>query len=168
MAVSNTLTGIQNVFTGAADDLIKGNSLTNWLFGGAGRDEVLGAGGKDFIIGGSGEGDDYYDGGTETDTVIYSSATQGIIVNLTTGQATGPEIGTDQLIALKTSSAAAGTIKSSATPSPTSFPAARAMTSSTAGPAPTARCFPGCVQLMHSPILGMAVSVWLDLTAPIR
>ncbi len=97
-AVSNTLTGIYNVFTGAADDIIKGNSLTNWLFGGAGDDEVSGLGGDDFIIGGSGEGNDFYDGGEDIDTVIYSSAIQSIIVDLTTGQVSGIDIGADRII----------------------------------------------------------------------
>ena len=97
----NILSQIYNVFTGAGDDFIKGNSFTNWLFSGSGKDEVLGLGGDDFIIGGFGEGDDYYDGGDDVDTVIYSSATQGIVVNLSTGQASGPEIGTDQLISIE-------------------------------------------------------------------
>ena len=97
--VDGTLTNIDHVKGGDYDDQVIGSDNDNWLFGGAGNDALYGAGGADTIIGGDGAGNDTYDGGGGIDTVIYSSATQGIFVNLSLAQnqATGPEIGTDQI-----------------------------------------------------------------------
>ena len=68
-----TDTGDDHVTTGTGDDTIKT---------GDGNDVVDAAGGDDTIIGGSGLGDDVYDGGPNADTVVYSSATNGITVDL--------------------------------------------------------------------------------------
>lgn len=76
-----------------------GTDFGDTLIGDAGDNRLSGLGGNDIIIGGSGAGNDIYDGGDGIDTVIYSSATQGIVVDLSSphNQATGPEIGTDQI-----------------------------------------------------------------------
>jgi CARDB/FG-GAP-like repeat/RTX calcium-binding nonapeptide repeat (4 copies)/Bacterial pre-peptidase C-terminal domain/Lipase (class 3) len=94
-----SIDNIQNVYGGAGDDQITGDNNANTLKGGDGNDTVFGMGGADTIIGGDGAGNDTYDGGDGIDTVIYSSATLGIVVNLSLSQdqATGPEIGTDQI-----------------------------------------------------------------------
>ena len=92
-----TMSGIVDIIGTEGNDRLIGDDNANELQGGAGNDRVEGGSGNDVIIGGDGEGDDTYDGGDDMDTVVYSSATQAIVVNLTTGQATGPEIGTDQL-----------------------------------------------------------------------
>jgi Ca2+-binding RTX toxin-like protein len=89
---NDTLTG------GSGNDTLTGGGGNDTLEGGDGDDEVFGDAGDDTIVGGSGAGDDIYDGGDDVDTVTYASTTQGVVVNLTTGQATGPEIDTDQLI----------------------------------------------------------------------
>src|SRR3546814_1634548 len=53
---------------------------------------------SDLLVGGSGQGNDALDGGAGNDTVVYSSATQSITVNLDTGVAFGdPAIGNDTL-----------------------------------------------------------------------
>ena len=93
-----SLTGFENVYGGAGDDQLTGDGKANILKGGAGRDTVDGGGGNDTLVGGSGEGDDTYIGGEGIDTVSYTSATQGISVDLFFGHyAQGPEIGTDAL-----------------------------------------------------------------------
>jgi Ca2+-binding RTX toxin-like protein len=67
---------------------------------------VTGGSDDDYIAGGSGHdilnssaGDDIFDGGDDTDTVNYSSTSAGITIDLSAGsdQATGTEIGTDQI-----------------------------------------------------------------------
>lgn len=94
------LTDVLSVVTGPGNDKILGNAFGNVIEAGAGADWVLGGLGFDWLIGGSGEGDDVYDGGGDVDTVVYSSTTQGVYVNLAAAinQAIGPEIGTDQII----------------------------------------------------------------------
>lgn len=84
------------------DDLIDGGLGADTLEGGAGDDVVIGDGGADTLIAGEGAGDDIYVGGaasrdgmtitalgadTQSDTAIYTSATQGVTVNLGDGAA---------------------------------------------------------------------------------
>jgi Ca2+-binding RTX toxin-like protein len=90
--------GADSVDGGTGSDSIQGGSGGDSLAGGDGNDTVSGGTGNDLIIGGSGAGDDAYDGGSDIDTVRYSSATQGVVVNLKTGVASGPEIGRDTLV----------------------------------------------------------------------
>jgi Ca2+-binding RTX toxin-like protein len=92
-ASNDTLSGLggdDNLFGHAGDDL---------LDGGDGNDAINAGDGSDTIIGGHGEGNDTYDGGTGMDAVTYASTTSGIVVDLSAlqNQATGSEIGTDQL-----------------------------------------------------------------------
>ncbi|WP_310448861.1 DUF4347 domain-containing protein, partial [Sulfuritalea sp.] len=77
----------------------RGTDFSDTLIGDAGNNQFFGIGGNDTIIGGFGAGDDVYDGGDGTDTVVYLSTTQGIVVDLSsaTNQATDPEIGTNQI-----------------------------------------------------------------------
>jgi Ca2+-binding RTX toxin-like protein len=92
---------------GAGNDWMSGLGGNDSLYGGAGNDTLLGGGGddeaygglgNDNFIGGSGPGDDYYDGEQGSDAVTFFSATQTVTVNLTTGTATGAEIGSDTLV----------------------------------------------------------------------
>lgn len=80
--------GNDTINTGYGDDIV---------VGGDGNDIVNTGGGNDLIVGGNGAGDDTYIGGSGDDTVRYTSAVTGIIVNLTTGTASGNEIGNDIL-----------------------------------------------------------------------
>ena len=107
---SDTLSAIENVIGGSGDDVITGNANGNRLEGGggadvldggAGNDVLLGQAGDDLLIGGSGEGDDVLDGGAGVDTVTYASTTQGVIVDLAAGTATGAETGSDTLSAIE-------------------------------------------------------------------
>ncbi|MEQ8604225.1 MAG: LamG-like jellyroll fold domain-containing protein [Marivibrio sp.] len=88
---------------GAGNDQLFGGAGADNLTGGAGNDVVSGGSGGDTIVGGSGEGDDIYVGGDMTtaggevtalgaddsadDAVVYTSATQGVTVNLGDGSA---------------------------------------------------------------------------------
>ncbi|MCB1499239.1 MAG: hypothetical protein KDK07_05540 [Bauldia sp.] len=81
-------------------DPIEGSSgndvLTSRLEGAT----VRGKGGNDRLIDGAKDGDDRYDGGAgSSDTVDYSRATAGIVVDLSaaTDQARGSQIGIDQI-----------------------------------------------------------------------
>jgi Ca2+-binding RTX toxin-like protein len=60
---------------------------------------VRGGPGDDTFVGGP--GDKLLDGGPGEDTVDYSGTTQGVVANLLVGQATGSEIGADQLISIE-------------------------------------------------------------------
>jgi uncharacterized delta-60 repeat protein len=98
-----SISGFVDVIGTDGDDEIIGDSNGNVLTGGAGNDLVQGGGGDDFLIGGSGAGNDTYQGGDGIDTVVYTSATQGIVVNLAAviDQASGPEIGVDQIAGIE-------------------------------------------------------------------
>ncbi|MEZ5808047.1 MAG: Ig-like domain-containing protein [Zhengella sp.] len=83
------------------DDTIYGGEGNDSISGNGGDDHVYGEGGNDTLIGGSGAGNDFYDGGEGTDTVIYSSTSLGVTVNLTLGTASGPEIDNDTLVGIE-------------------------------------------------------------------
>jgi Ca2+-binding RTX toxin-like protein len=89
-AEGDSIINVERVIGSRFDDVIAGSGVDDKLYGEAGDDT---------IVGGSGEGDDTYDGGEGVDTVVYSSATQGVVVNLAaaSNHATGAEIGTDQI-----------------------------------------------------------------------
>lgn len=72
---------------GAGGDKLIGATGDDTLYAGAGNDVVVAGNGDDSIIGGDGAGDDKYVGGGGVDTVIYTSATAGIVVNLARGVA---------------------------------------------------------------------------------
>lgn len=98
-----TISGFQHIVGSEFNDWLVGNPTGNEIESGAGNDLVQSGSGDDVIVGGSGEGDDTYDGGDGIDSVVYSSATQGITVNLSLlqDQASGSEIGTDQIIGIE-------------------------------------------------------------------
>ncbi|MBN9022953.1 MAG: hypothetical protein J0H08_12845, partial [Rhizobiales bacterium] len=69
--------------TGGGDDVIIINGTgDNEIKTGDGNDYVKASTGSDRIIGGSGNGDDVYDGGGGGNTMIYTSATHSITVDL--------------------------------------------------------------------------------------
>lgn len=86
------------------NDQLFGESGTDRLFGGAGEDSLYGGTGNDSLVGGDdndllngGTGTDTLDGGAGIDTVDYSAETAAVIVNLTTGAASGSSSGNDVL-----------------------------------------------------------------------
>lgn len=79
--------------------IILGNAGDDTLTGSPADDLIFGLGGNDTLIAGHGGGDDIIDGGNDGDTVKYLSADETMIINLTTGKASGdPDIGIDTLI----------------------------------------------------------------------
>jgi Ca2+-binding RTX toxin-like protein len=82
---------------GGGNDQLKGGKGHDKLQGGDGDDRVDAGEGNDEIVGGDGAGDDTYIGGLGSDTVRYTSAITGIAVDLTTGTASGKEIGSDTI-----------------------------------------------------------------------
>jgi serralysin len=101
------LGGSDQIDAGTNNDQLVGGVGNDTLTGGDGNDTVGGGGGNDLIVGGSGAGDDVYQGGAGVDTVTYTSAVAGIVVNLvagTAGSIAGNDaagIGTDQLSAIE-------------------------------------------------------------------
>jgi Ca2+-binding RTX toxin-like protein len=101
---STIIDGIENIEGSAKDDYIQGNSSTNVINTGAGNDYVQGLGGADTIDLGAGDdiveggaGNDTLTGGEGSDTLVYSSSTTAVTVNLTTSVSTGTDIGTDTI-----------------------------------------------------------------------
>lgn len=81
---------VTTIVRGDGDDEIEGTPGADIIFAGGGYDTIYGSAGDDQIFG---QGDD--------DTVSYAATTQGVIVNLVTGTATGAEIGTDTLVSIE-------------------------------------------------------------------
>jgi Ca2+-binding RTX toxin-like protein len=72
------LTGVENLLGSPYADRLTGNALNNQLRGGAGNDILNGRGAQD-----------YMDGGADFDTADYSSAPNGVTVDLPSRSATG-------------------------------------------------------------------------------
>jgi Ca2+-binding RTX toxin-like protein len=99
--VLNGAAGNDSLQAGGGSDTLIGGTGADTLFAGSGNDTVDGGDGNDILIGGDGAGNDRYQGGAGADTVRYTSATSGIVVDLTTGRATGAQIGTDTLTGIE-------------------------------------------------------------------
>jgi hypothetical protein len=82
----------------AGNDVGHGGGGNDTIIGGPGDDQVFGDDGDDILIAGSGQGNDAYDGGPGIDTIVFSSTTLGITVNLLTGIADGVEIDHDTIV----------------------------------------------------------------------
>jgi Ca2+-binding RTX toxin-like protein len=107
-AGSDTLSGIENILSGAGNDSLLGDSLANYLMGGAGNDRVVGGDGDDTLS--PGLGHDSILGGNDIDWVSYAdltAASQAITINLVTGLVTGAA-GNDTLSGIEVAFAGAG------------------------------------------------------------
>lgn len=94
-AQGDTLTSIENLYSGSGNDIITGSTANNDLYGGAGNDTIRGGDGNDNIYGQNGDdtfyaenGNDFFYGGDGFDTIIfsgnfadYSYTTPGIVGN---------------------------------------------------------------------------------------
>jgi Ca2+-binding RTX toxin-like protein len=89
--------GDDQIDGGAGNDRVEGGAGNDILSGGKGEDVVLGGAGDDRIIGTADCADDIYDGGEGHDTLDYSATSQGVCIDLVSGQATGVEIGEDTI-----------------------------------------------------------------------
>lgn len=86
---SDTLTNIENVRAGSANDNLKGNASDNTLDGQAGNDALFGNAGHDNLIGGAGNdilngglGNDTLSGGDGNDWADYFDSTAAVNVDL--------------------------------------------------------------------------------------
>lgn len=64
----DTLTGVENVFGGSGDDVLRGNESENFLVGGPGNDLLVGGSNWDVLMGG--DGDDGLRGGQDPDVLL--------------------------------------------------------------------------------------------------
>ncbi len=104
---TDTLSGIENLLSGAGNDLLTGDGGANLLASGLGNDTLRGGDGADTLRGGGGDdqldggtGNDLIDGGAGNDTAIFAGSV-GVTVNLalTSAQATG--LGRDTLLGIE-------------------------------------------------------------------
>lgn len=100
------LLGIENVTTGAGDDLIAGNADNNVLNGAGGRDRLAGKVGDDLLFGGA--GNDILDGGRGADTAVFDAGKGAIVVDLRIAGAQKTGQGRDQLIGIENLTSAGG------------------------------------------------------------
>jgi VCBS repeat-containing protein len=72
-----------------------------------GGDTLMGGANDDLLIGG-GAGNDIIDGGSGIDTISYANTVQNLTINLATGIATGPGMGTDTLTGIENAAGGGG------------------------------------------------------------
>ncbi|MGB3204278.1 MAG: Ig-like domain-containing protein, partial [Crinalium sp.] len=87
---NDTLIGDSNnnyLYGFAENDSISGGGGTDYLYGDAGNDTINGDDGNDYLYGGSGA--DLLNGGSGIDTVIYTTSTTGVNVDLSNNTVSG-------------------------------------------------------------------------------
>ncbi|MDR6661217.1 Ca2+-binding RTX toxin-like protein [Tardiphaga robiniae] len=89
--------GADVVIAGAGNDFLAGGDGNDTLFDGVGRDTVDGGTGDDYLIAAADGEADSYDGGAGIDTLDYSTATSGVLVDVASNTASGADIGNDQI-----------------------------------------------------------------------
>ena len=99
---------------GAGNDILTGGDDKDWLigqegddtlYGNDGRDKLMGGAGNDTLYGGAGDdrvegfsGADYLDGGEGVDEVTYIDSSQGVNINLETGEFSGGDAEGDTIV----------------------------------------------------------------------
>jgi D-alanyl-D-alanine carboxypeptidase len=89
--------GADRILGGSGNDRIDGRDGDDLLADGAGNDLVRGGGGRDLLV--AHAGNDRYDGGAGSDTVSFAGARTGMLVDLSTGRATG--LGNDTILGIE-------------------------------------------------------------------
>ncbi|MBB2687797.1 UNVERIFIED_ORG: Ca2+-binding RTX toxin-like protein [Rhizobium etli] len=101
---TDTVSNFEIIRAGASDDSMTGSAEAEEMHGNAGDDFLCGGDGADVVKAGDGNdvvaGDldcaaDSYDGGRGLDTLDYSAAVMSVVVDLSSANATGHEIGAD-------------------------------------------------------------------------
>ena len=90
---------IENFIAGSGNDLVAGNSVTNYIDGRGGDDRLWGSGGDDILEGGAGA--DLLNGGAGTDWVSYRGSDAAVTVNLGEGTVMGGHAEGDTLTAIE-------------------------------------------------------------------
>lgn len=88
--------GNDTLYGGPGDDFLSGGAGDDMLYDGPGSDTVHGGAGDDIVHADPDGSDDWFLGGEGHDTLDYSAATQGIVIDTTLGVASSDEIGTDR------------------------------------------------------------------------
>ena len=101
---------IENAIAGSGSDSLTGNTLANYLDGGAGDDSFIGSAGNDAIIGGSGSDTALFSGARASYLVLYDSATQTFT---TVDQRSGSPDGIDTIYGIEKFQFADGVVASS-------------------------------------------------------
>jgi Ca2+-binding RTX toxin-like protein len=103
---SDSVNSFEVIKLGSGSDTVTGSVGGETIIAGAGEDRILDGGGADLVYCGDGDdiviaasdgADDRYDGQSGSDTVDYSQSAHGVLVDLSTGVATGVDIGSDVL-----------------------------------------------------------------------
>ncbi|MBO9127190.1 MULTISPECIES: calcium-binding protein [unclassified Rhizobium] len=103
---SDNVASFEVIRLGSGSDTVTGSAGDETVIAGAGEDRILDGGGADLVYCGDGDdiiiaasdgADDRYDGEAGSDTVDYSQSAHGVLVDLSTGVATGLDIGSDIL-----------------------------------------------------------------------
>jgi len=96
-AEGDTYVNVENVHGSTHDDTIVGDASRNRLVGHNGDDTITGGAGNDVLVGGNGA--DVLDGGDgDRDAVEYSWSSEGVTINLETGEGTSENAGSDVII----------------------------------------------------------------------
>jgi len=98
-AEGDELNSIENLNGSRHFDTLEGDNQDNRLGGLSGDDELFGEGGNDTLLGGSGA--DVIDGGDGIDTSDYTASTEGVSVNLATGESLFGEAEGDELFSIE-------------------------------------------------------------------
>lgn len=97
--------GASYIDGGGGNDVLYSHGSNTTLMGGSGNDTLYGSEFDETLIGGDGNdlimvsgGRDYIDGGVGNDSISYALSTKGVMVKLTTGEATGGMPGGDTIV----------------------------------------------------------------------
>ncbi|MGF1649601.1 MAG: DUF4114 domain-containing protein [Hyphomicrobiaceae bacterium] len=99
------------IYGGAGNDVLYGSAGNDWISDGDGDDLVYGGSGDDYFL--SGEGNDQYFGGSGFDTLDFSEARGGMVIDMSKGTAVGMGNDTFQSIEAIVGSSFADDIKGS-------------------------------------------------------
>ena len=89
--------GVDLLDGGDGDDLLDGGDGDDVLLDGAGVDTVFGGAGDDVVLAEPDAADDWFSGDEGFDTIDYSRTTEGVVIDLSQGLASGAEVGTDAI-----------------------------------------------------------------------
>ena len=87
--------GDDRIDGGEGDDDLQGGDGNDLVHDGVGKDKVDGGRGNDVVMAALDAAEDSYDGGEDSDTLDYSSASSALMIDFNAGTASGDEIGND-------------------------------------------------------------------------